>query len=83
MSLPCNERNVCLINFLKEKIDLLSYWLGTGHYLSPWGRGGGGGGGQRFLGGSHSFLKNERGDQPLLAGIEGGIRKKYKNFIWR
>ena len=41
--------------------------------------GGGGGGGERriFLGGgSHSFLKNERGDQPFLTGIEGGSEKR-------
>ena len=34
-------------------------YLGTGHYLSPWGGGGGGGGGGDHL----LFLENKTGDQ--------------------
>ena len=37
--------------------------LGTGHYLSPGGRGGGGVVGV-FRGRSHGFLKTFRGNQP-------------------
>ena len=59
-----------LLNKLIKDRSLFIAW----GELRIWGGGGGG---------ITQFLKNEREDQPLLKGIEGESKKKYKNFMWR